>query len=109
MSKNEFLHQYIFRGLCDLNSGFDAESIAYFSEDEFAIVLDRIEQYGCGINGIEPFLDQKYFATEVVETNGGNPCDPAWYRGVFESFRNYRSGLEYSATYYVPEDLLIKG
>lgn len=106
MTKNEFLHQYIFHGLRDLNSGFDAESIAYFSEEEFAIVLDRIEQHGCGIYGIEPFLDQEYFDTEVVETNGGNPCDPAWYRGAFESFRNFRSGLEYSASYYVPDALL---
>ncbi len=46
MTKNEFLHQYIFHGLRDLNSGFDAESIANFSEEEFEILLELIEQHG---------------------------------------------------------------
>ena len=106
MSKNEFLRTRIFCGLLNSTTDLHASTICYFSEEDFAVVLDRIEHYRCGIYGIEPYLNNEYFDTEVFETNGGDPCDPKWYRGAFDSFRNYRSGLEYSATYYVPEELL---
>ena len=108
ISKNEFLYTHIFCGLLELKTDFDAPTIFYFSEEDFAIILDRIEHYGCGIYGIETYINNEYCDTEVFETNGGKPCDPAWYRGAFESFRNYRSGLEYSATYHMPEELLEK-
>ncbi len=44
--KAAFLDKHIFHGLKNLNTGFDADSIKYFSEDDFQIVLKRIEKQG---------------------------------------------------------------
>jgi len=54
LKKEEFLKSKIFFGLENLNNGFDSESIYYFSESDFEIVLNRVEKNGIGIYGIEP-------------------------------------------------------
>lgn len=54
MEKNEskklkFLENYIFKGLTNLNDGFDVPTIYYFSKDDFDIVLKRVEKREVGI------------------------------------------------------------
>ena len=51
-----FLNKYVFHGLKNRNDGYDVPSIYYFSEEDFAIVLDRVQKLGLGIYGIEPWL-----------------------------------------------------
>ncbi|MEM7333150.1 MAG: hypothetical protein AAF490_13755 [Chloroflexota bacterium] len=61
MTKYDFLDKYMIVGLTNLNDGFDAKIIKYFSEKEFKIVLARVEKYGLGIYGIEPWLNGTFF------------------------------------------------
>jgi len=52
MEKLEYLKKNVFFGLKNLNDVFDSESIYYYSESDFQIVLDRVENLGIGITGI---------------------------------------------------------
>lgn len=109
MTKEEFLDTYIFKDLTNLNDGFDADSIKYFSKEEFEIVLDRVEQYGLSIYGIEPWKDGDFYDCKVFESyedNFENAADPKWYRSIFEGFIAQEEVLQYAASYGVPEELL---
>jgi hypothetical protein len=109
MTKEEFLDTYIFEGLTDLNDGFDAETIKYFTEQDFDKVLDRVEKYGLSIYGIEPWQDGEYYDCKVFESyedNYESAADPKWYRSVFEGFIVQGEVLQYAASYGVPEELL---
>merc|ERR1712232_1375795 len=53
--KEQFLADRIFHGLRDLNTGFDAPAIKYFSKEDFEIVLQRAEEHRVWITGIEPW------------------------------------------------------
>jgi hypothetical protein len=108
MTKREFLEQYIFAGLQNLNDGFDSEVIWYFSEAEFATVLDRVEKFGLGIMGIEPWLDGEYYSVLVAEDFKAHPEDARWYRKAFQQFRKKGKPLQYAASYAIPEDYMIE-
>ncbi len=89
----------------NLNDGFDAEGIYYFSEKDFEIVLDRVETHNIGICGIEPWLNGMYFGVTVVEDFKTTPDDASWYRQAFEAFKGHPN-LMYAATYDVPKERL---
>lgn len=97
-----FLQEHVFYGLTNLNDGYDGLSIQYFSEEDFAIVLQRVEELNLGIHGIEPFLDGKYFDVETSE----DPKDTTWYWGCFERFKRLNLNLHYAASYFVPDEIL---
>ena len=104
-AEKAYVKKHVLAGLRNINDGFDFPGIEYFSEAEFAIVLDRVEALGLGIHGIEPWYQDRFFD---VETNGlGKKCtDPSWYRVCFEDFKKLGFALQYSATYHVPDHLL---
>lgn len=93
----------LYDGLTDLNTGFDVPTIKYFSEEEFEIVLNRVDKLGLNMNGIEPFLDG-YFYTVVAPSdfeydNSGRK----WYWQAFEYLRSLNKNLQYSASIFNPE------
>ena len=109
MTKLEFLDKYIFEGLANINDGFDAESINYFSEADFRTVLDRAENFGLEIYGIEPWENGEYYDCAVFESyrdSARDAADPNWYRSAFNDFANKNVELQYSASYGIPENLL---
>ncbi len=106
LKKDEFLKSKIFYGLENLNDGFDSESIYYFSESDFEIVLNRVEKSGIGIYGIEPWLNGDFYDVRVHEQLNAEPNDPKWYREAFSNFKNRGKNLQYSATYEVPNKLI---
>ena len=104
--KKIYLDTHVFYGLKDQNTGFDAPSIRYFSEADFKTVLDRIEQLGIGIVGIEPWKNGTMYDVLAAEEFGLKPEDAQWYRKAFELFKRRDKDLLYAATYSVPERLL---
>ena len=98
----EYLKTNVFSGLKNLNDGFDSESIYYFSESDFEIVLDRIEENGIAIFGIEPWLDRDFYDVLGYEDYKTSADDPKWYRKAFAAFKNLEKKLMYSASYHVP-------
>lgn len=108
MKELEYLKAKVFNGLENLNDGFDSESIYYFSESDFEIVLDRIEKNGIGIYGIEPWVDGNFYGVLVVKDFNTVATDPKWYRKAFAEFKKSEKNLLYAASYEVPKKLLTK-
>ncbi|GAB2832533.1 hypothetical protein [Ferruginibacter profundus] len=103
--KKEYLDRNIFFGLTNLNTGFDAVGIKYFSEKDFEIVLNRVKQHGLGIKGIEPWKNGEFYQVLTYEEFTNDSTDPKWYMKAFESFKEDHEDLQYAATYYIPEKL----
>ncbi len=106
MEKTEFLEKNIFLNLKNLNDGFDSDSIRYFSESDFEIVLERIEKLGIGIYGIKPWLEGDFFDVKLNEDYRKKATDPKWYKKAFSEFKKQQPKLQYSATYKVSDKLL---
>lgn len=97
---------FVFEGLTNLNDGFDSGKIKYFSEPEFRIVLQRVEQLKIGILGIEPWQDGEYFGVSTYEDHFSQPNNPEWYWKAFENFVEMKENLQYAASYKVSKELL---
>lgn len=104
--KDKYLDKHIFYGLTNLNNGFDAPTIKYFSASDFEIILHRIKENHLGITGIEPWKDGEFFGVETYESVTDNPMDPNWYFKAFEDFKSYGENLLFAATYRVPDELM---
>ncbi|SMC33261.1 hypothetical protein [Moheibacter sediminis] len=107
MTKYEFLDENIFQGLENLNTGFDARGVKYFSESDFEIVLSRVEKLGLGIYGIEPWVNEWLFDVYTAEDYSKKPSDPKWYKSAFKKFKRLNKDLLYAASYEVPEFFLV--
>ena len=101
-----FLDQHIFYDLEDLNDGFDADTIRYFSKSDFQKVLERVKIFNINIYGIEPWPNKEFYNVIVYEEFGKEPNDSEWYYEAFEKF--VKEGVEdyFSASYGVPKELI---
>ena len=102
--KHLFLVKNVYHGLKDLNTGFDSSYIKYFSQSDFEIILDRIEELGITLSGLEPWLNGDYYDVQIRE-NHIEEFGDKWYRQFFEKYKLERKDLQYSASYYVPKEL----
>jgi len=98
-TKTDYLNINVFYNLKNRNNGFDAESIYYFSQSDFEIIINRIEKLGIGILGIEPWLNGEFYDIKVVEDYGGISSDSKWYRKAFGEFKKENENLLYAASY----------
>jgi hypothetical protein len=101
----EYLKTNVFNGLENLNDGFDSESIYYFSESDFEIVLDRVEKNGIAIFGIEPWLNGDFYDVLSFEDYKTVANDSKWYIKAFSEFKSREKNLMYSASYQVPKEM----
>ncbi len=102
----KYLESHIFIGLTNLNDGFDVESIFYFSETDFETILERVEERGIAIYGIEAWFDGDSFGgVKTFEDFGREANDPDWYKTAFADFKKEGSYI-YNASFKVPEELL---
>ena len=106
MEKTEFLEKNIFLNLENLNDEFDTDSLHYFSESDFEIVLERIEKLGIGIHEIRPRLEGEALDSKPNEDYRKKATDPKWYKKAFSEFKKQQPNLQYSATYKVSDKLL---
>jgi hypothetical protein len=108
MKQTEFLEKNIFIDLKNLNDGFDKETIQYFSESDFEIILQRVEHFGIGVYAIESWLNGESYEVAAHENFKKKATDPRWYKKAFLTFKHRQSGLSYSATYKVSNKLLAR-
>ncbi|QXP79170.1 MULTISPECIES: hypothetical protein [Winogradskyella] len=106
MEKNEFLEQHIFTGLENINDGYESEATHYFSELDFATVLERAAHFGLGIYSVEARLDGEVFGTSGHDKAKKKATDPKWYTQALSDFKKRQAGLAYGATYKVSQKLL---
>lgn len=102
----EFLDQFIFYGLKNLNTGFDAPGIKYFSKEDFEIVLDRVEFFKLSIYGIEAWPNKQYGDTEVYQSYRKKPANPKWYRSAYKKLLKRGITSHFSASYGIQGELL---
>ncbi len=108
MDQTEFLEKKVFTDLINLNDGFDKETILYFSESDFEVVLQRVEYFGIAIYRIEPWFNGASYGVAVHEDFKKKATDPRWYKKAFLTFKTRQPGLLYSATYKVSNKLLAR-
>lgn len=104
MKESEFLEKHVFFGLKNINDGFDSPDIKYFSEQDFEIVIQRVKKLGLGIYGIELWKNGDFYRVQTHEQVTGDPADSTWYEDSFRDFKNTGEALQYSATYYIPDE-----
>ena len=106
MDKVEFLDKFIFYELENLNNGFDAAPIRYFSESDFKIVLERVDKMKIVIHGIEPWTDAGYYDVLTYADFSVSETDTEWYWKAFQKFIDSGVALKYAASYDVPKHLI---
>lgn len=108
MEQPEFLEKNVFIDLKNLNKGANKATVHYFSEEDFEIVLQRVEHFGIGVYKIDTKLKSKVAETATHEDFKKKATDPKWYKKAFLTFKSRQPGLSYSATYKVSNKLLAK-
>lgn len=112
----DYLFKHVFLELGNITES-TPHNLGWLSEQEFEIVLNRIKEHGLAVFGIEPYTkeedenDDDWFDCMVFElSEEKNPFNPEWYFGAFEGLNKKakKTGckLKWSATYYVPDELL---
>jgi hypothetical protein len=99
--EHNWLKKNIYYGLRNLNDGFDAETIYYFAEEDFIIVLQRCIEKEVGIHGIEPWYKGRFYGVE-----GCDAYDRLTQVLIFKTFQNLNLDLQYAASYHVPTKFL---
>ena len=105
-SKHIYLEQNVFKGLKNLNDGFDTKTIKYFSETDFRVVLERVEKLKITIHGIEPWKDGQFYDVLTSEDFNLKENKGEWYWEAFNKFIGMKIELQYAASYEVSEELL---
>jgi hypothetical protein len=105
-AEQNFLSEYVFVGLSNLNDGFDTKQIKYFSYKDFMLVIDRCEKLNICIYGIEPWLNGEFYDVKSNDDFGLQVCDSKWYRLAMLEFEKEGHSLQYAASYNVPKELL---
>lgn len=103
MTEEQFLEEYIFAGLTNRNTGFDAATIKHFSEEDFETIMNRIENYNLTILGIECWTKQRIRTVKFIEDYKDHSL---WHRTAFVEMRSKHRGCIFSGTYEVPAELL---
>lgn len=101
-----FLNNHVFYDMEDLNDGYDASAIRYFSVDDFAVALDRFEFFGVEVFGIEPWPDGQFGGVKIHEDYSERADDATWYRTAFREFIDAGVRSHYAGSYRVPEAVL---
>jgi len=92
MNLYEYLDCNVFVGLKNLNDGFDAGSIKYFSAEEFETVLRRVEGLEVEIVGLEPWSANGFYDVKCQADYEGELGDETlWYWRAFADFNPHIS------------------
>jgi len=108
MDHATFLNKNVFNDLSNHNTGLDDATAHYFTETDFATVLERVAHYGIGVYHIETFLDGKPFETMTHEASNKKITDSKWYKRAYLTLKSKQAGLVYTATYKVSNKLLAR-
>jgi len=86
-----FTRENLYNSLTDLNTGFDAPSIKYFSETDFITIMTRCKDNQVDIYGIESFTKNGEFIDCIVKEmyiDDENNDNNLWYLEAFQDLKN---------------------
>jgi len=107
MTQEDFLEQYIFKGLTNKNEDSEITD-HYFSEEEFAKILVQTEHFGISVYEIKTILNGKPFKTVEHKTFRKKATDAKWYTREFKNLKREQKDLLFAATYKVSKKLLAR-
>ncbi|MGB8480814.1 MAG: hypothetical protein WCE63_18575 [Acidobacteriaceae bacterium] len=105
--KYRFVLDVLFAGLTNRNIGFDSSLIPHVSPEDFQIVLDRCEETGAGICGIEIFdfsRWEKYHRVDFLDVVIRPEEGLDWARRLVRQYAD-QPNISVCATFYSPEDV----
>ncbi len=108
MQQTEFLKKFLFKDLKNLNKNPKKKETFCFSEEDFQIILERVEHFGISIYCIETWKNKKSNSISMHEDFRKKATDPKWYKKAFLTFKTAEKKLNYSATYKVSNKLLAR-
>ena len=106
--KIPFIYKHIYNGLHDSIDTTANPNTIFFTEDQFDIILGRVQKNRIGIYLIEalhyPKGAKRYqlYDISTFESLDTTPLDPVWYYNAFEQFKALGIDLRYRASLYVP-------
>ena len=107
MTQEDFLEQKIFTGLTNKNNN-EGNTDFYFSEEDFAKVLEKTAYFGIAIYTITAINNGKEIKTVEHETFRKKATDAKWYNREFKNLKREQEGLLFTATYKVSKKLLAR-
>lgn len=107
MIQEDFLEQKVFIGLTSVNKDKKTKDL-YFSEEDFAEILEKSEYFGISIYDIKTTLDGKDFKAVNHESFRKKATDARWYKREFENLKREQEGLLFAANYKVSKKLLAR-
>ena len=102
----EYLRRHVYTGLTNANEENKTSTTYCFTEAEFEIVLQRVQQLGLGIRRIAIWSNDQLFKAVSPDDNVKHN-DPHWYFNAFEYFQSLGLGLQYSASFEIPYELIM--
>ena len=101
---SNYLDVNVFFGLKNLNDGFDYPSNQYFSNSDFYVIMQRCENLGIGIWGMESWLKQQKKINDIryYESFKTFAFNPRWYFEAYQQLAASNNELMFLATYYLP-------
>ena len=98
MTEHEFLELNVFHDLKNYNSGYDDDKIWHFDVKDFPIVMERAEEFGVRILGIECWEDEKEKYTKYREDYEHD----IWHRTAYKELIDNHSPCTFAATFEIP-------
>lgn len=108
IEQTAFLEDHVFKGLKSKDEKLETNRIQFFSETDFATILERVEHFGIGLYSIDTLLKEKPFGSVKHEEHKKKATDPKWYKKAFLTFKTSQAELMYGATYKVSSKLLAR-
>lgn len=103
----EYLKRHVYLRLSNVNDGYDVPGIYYFKPHDFAVVLQRVQELGIGINGIEVWRNKQPYGVLTSYDYNLEPHDLNWYIPAFMYFEDLGLDLTYSASFEIPYELIL--
>ena len=104
--KHRFIHEVLFAGLVNRNTGFDSSLIPHVSSEDFLVVLDRCAVTGAGICGVEIFDVSRWERDQQVDFLGVwiRPEEGLeWARRLVREYADQPT-ITVCATFYTPDE-----
>jgi hypothetical protein len=102
----EYLYRHVYTGLAKISRGTSVPGNYIFNEAEFEIVLLRVQELKLGVARIKVWHGQQLIKA-VSPNEAFKPNDPNWYFNAFWHFQTTQAGLQYSASFEIPYELIL--
>lgn len=104
--KHRFIHEILFAGLVNRNTGFDSLFIPHVAPEDFLFVIDRCEETGAGICGVEIFEVSRWEQDHQVDFVGVwiRPEEGLDWARALAREHSHKPAITVCATFNTPEE-----